>query len=75
MSTSYYVACSTCKECYLIGQNGWEFFTFYSGEEKCMVGLRVFLGKHVLCDSSTVSVLPENRVEDYKEISWPKINQ
>lgn len=72
MSTDYYIACETCKECYHVGQDGWKFFTFYSGEPECMSGIGGFLEKHVLCgDGSGLKILSEYRVEDFKEVEWP----
>ena len=72
MSTEYYLACSTCRESYLIGQDGWKFFTFYSGETACMDGIGNFLEKHVLCgDGNKLNVLSEYKVDDFKEIEWP----
>jgi hypothetical protein len=70
MSTSYYLACDKCQECYLVGQDGWKFFTFYSGEPSCMAGIRPFIEKHVLC-GDPMRLLSEHRVEDYKEVEWP----
>jgi hypothetical protein len=71
MSTSYFMACEQCKERYLIGQDGWKFFTFYSGEPDCMKGIGDFIGRHVLC-GGTLQVLPESRVEELVEIEWSK---
>ena len=72
MSTSYYLACVECNKAYLIGQDGWKFFTFYSGEKECMSGIGYFLGEHVLCGINNVLVLSEHRVDEFNIIDWPK---
>jgi hypothetical protein len=72
MSTSYYMACEKCQECYWVGQDGWKFFTFYSGEPRCMSGIGDFLGKHLLCGGGGPRLMSEHRVDDFKEIDWPK---
>jgi len=69
MSSDYYIACKECKESYWIGQDGLGGFLFYSGEPKCLEGLTPFLAKHVLCGTDPI-VVPEHRVEDYKEVEW-----
>lgn len=71
MSTCYYLACETCEERYWIGQSGWKFFTFYSGEEACMRGIGDFIGKHTLCDGSGLRIMPEAQVDEFTEIKWP----
>lgn len=75
MSTCYYLACETCKECYWIGQDGLSGFTFYSGEPLCLEGLTPFMEKHVLCEPMSLKVLSEHRVEDFKEVEWPREQQ
>jgi len=72
MSTSFYLACPKCRKSYLVGQDGWKFFTFYSGEPQCMAGIGKFLGDHILCDGgSYVMVLPESLVYDFEIVEWP----
>jgi len=72
MSMEYYLACKYCKKCYLVGQDGWKFFTFYSGEPACMAGIGKFIEDHVLCDGN-ITLISEGLVmiNDYEEIKWP----
>ena len=71
MSVDYYMACEACKECYWVGQDGLSGFTFYSGEPRCMKGLPDFLEEHVLCGGEGPRLMPEQHVEDFKQIDWP----
>ena len=71
MSTDYYLACDKCKEVYHIGQYGWKFFSFYSGEPRCMAGISDFIEKHAMCDGNYMTVKPESKIDDYMEIEWP----
>ena len=71
MSTSYYLACEKCNECYWIGQDGVKFFTFYSGEPQCMKGISSFIGKHVLCGGKGPRIMSEHATDGFIEIGWP----
>ncbi len=77
MSTDYFLSCEKCREAYHIGQDGWKFFTFYSGEKRCMAGIGDFIGRHVNNEGCRLVVLSEHRIDaDQQEwafVEWPNV--
>ena len=75
MSTNYYLGCDKCLVAYEIGQDGWRFFTFYSGEKRCMAGIGDFIGRHVLNGECRLVVMSEHRINDdslvWSRVEWP----
>ena len=77
MSTDYYIGCEKCREAYHIGQDGWKFFTFYSGEPKCMAGIGDFIGRHVNNEGCRLVVMSEHRIDadnhEWAYVEWPNV--
>jgi hypothetical protein len=76
MSTDYYLACKTCRECIHIAQDGLSGFTFYSGEPDCMRKLGEFLGGHNIGSEHQITLISEHYLDDdaedrpYEEMRW-----
>lgn len=76
MSTDYYIACTNCRECIHVAQDGLSGFTFYSGEPQCMRALGEFLAGHNLRPEHEITLLSEHRLDDddedrpYEEMEW-----
>jgi hypothetical protein len=75
MSTSYFLACKTCKVAVEVGSWGLSGFQFYRGHPDCMEKLHKLLEDHTIGEEHDIGITTEHVIYDdeaWKELEWKR---